>query len=286
LSNLLLAISLFIVKDFTQKIHPQVFYTYKGFSFCIYSGLVIFFNIDSLNKFDANNLKFLALRTLLSGFGMLFVILSLQSIRVNTCELILRTGNLMSVFMGYLILNEIVTIYDLYGLLSTLLGVVLILKPSFIFKDKGSAGDDKLIGVLFSFTTAFIISLNIVITKKVLHRFEEIFVLFFMGLMSCFIGIISIQIENINISINLNDLLKIMTLNIVEFCGMYLTFLALKYESVTKLAPFANSRILFSVFIVYITNGPLDFFDLFGVLIILITYIYISYHKIKMTTPV
>jgi drug/metabolite transporter (DMT)-like permease len=283
LGNFLSCVAFFIFKHYTNTkgIPPETLMAYRGCFFCIYSGIYILLDFKNLQKFDITYIKTLLFRSSVNGVGMMLVIYALKNLRVSTCELILRFGNVMSVFMGYLILNEKVTIYDIYGLISTGIGVILILKPVFIFGQQ-TQGEDKFIGALLAFVCAFLISWGVVITKKLLEKFDMIFTIFCMGLIGCFVSITFAQFRGIDISIDLENLIGVASTIMIEFCAVMLNFKSLKYEPVVKLAPFYNSRIIYSVIMVYILTGDIDFLDIFGVSLIVITYIYISVQKIKL----
>lgn len=283
LGNFLSCVAFFIFKHYTNTkgIAPETLMAYRGCFFCVYSGIYILYDFKTLQKFDITYIKPLLLRSSVNAVGMMLVIYALKNLRVSTCELILRFGNVMSVFMGYLILNEKVTIYDIYGVISTCVGVILILKPVFIF-GRNTQGEDTFIGALFAFICAFLISWGVVITKKLLEKFDMIYTIFCMGLIGCFVSVTFAQFRGIDISLNLENLLGVACTIMIEFCAVLLNFNSLKYEPVVKLAPFYNSRIIYSVIMVYILTGDIDFFDIVGVSLIVITYVYISLQKIKL----
>lgn len=283
LGNFLSCIAFFIFKHYskTKNIAPETLMAYRGFFFCIYSGIYILIFFKGLHKFDITYIRRLLLRSSINAVGMTINIYALNNLRVSTCELILRFGNVMSVFMGYFILDEKVTKYDMFGLMSTCIGVVLILKPVFIFGEN-TQGEDKFIGALFAFISAFLISWGVIITKKLLDQFEMIYTIFCIGLVGCVLSIILTQIRGIDIHLNLENFLGVGGTIMIEFWAVMLNFYSLKFEPVVKLAPFYNSRIIFSVIIVYLLTGDIDFLDILGVSLIVMTYIYISVQKFKL----
>jgi drug/metabolite transporter (DMT)-like permease len=192
----------------------------------------------------------------------------------------MRLGNSSSVFFSYLILNEKVSIFDIYGLISTMLGVILILKPVFIFGDITTSGEDELIGIVYATICAFMISFGIVLTKKLVNTFDEIYIIFTMGFIGCFVGVTASEVLDVNISVPFIKSLQIIITIFIEFLGLVFMYKALSYEPIVKLAPFYNSKILFSIIFIYFLGGYLDIYDIVGVSIIILTYIYIAYEKI------
>jgi drug/metabolite transporter (DMT)-like permease len=165
---LLTTISSFLFKHFTNEkgIEPVTLICFRGSFFCIFSGIYILLYFDNLKKFSTRHVGSLVIRSSINGLGMLLIVYALKYIRVSTLELILRTGNSsLSLIIGYFLLGEKVTIFDVYGLLSSLVGVVLILKPDFIFGTT-HAGDDQFLGIVYAFICAFFGSWALVITKK------------------------------------------------------------------------------------------------------------------------
>jgi drug/metabolite transporter (DMT)-like permease len=282
LGNLMSCIAFFIFKHYTNTrgVPAETLMSFRGGFISIYALIYILIDFKNLNKFDINYMKPLILRSSVNAVGMMIVIYALQNLRVSTCELILRVGNVMSVFMGYFILNEKVTIYDIYGLISTSIGVILILKPVFIFGE-GPPGEDKFIGVVLAFICAFLISFGVVITKKVLEKIHLIYTIFSMGVVGCLFSIMFGQYKGVNISVEFSDLVGIALTIFIEFCAILLNFTSLQYEPIVKLAPFYNSRIIYAVILVYFISGNIDFLDIFGVILIVATYVYISIQKIK-----
>lgn len=276
----------FFYKYATQnEVNAITLLLYRGINLTLFSAFYLYLYFPVLkSQFDKTQIRSLISRALMNSIGMCLVLTSLNYIRLNTLELLLRTGNLMSVFLGYYLINEIVTRWDLLSLFGTFVGIIFILKPHFIFGEANEphyhAGDSPF-GIFLAVTCAFIIAVANILTKKLLSFFNEIYLILVMGISSIFFGIFLTMINNLEFGIGIFFVFYIFFVSIVEFFAVYYTFKSFKYESVTKLSPFFNSRIVFSVGITYVYFGQIDVYDLFGSSIILAIYIYSSYMKMK-----
>lgn len=274
----------FLSKFATMKdLNPITLLFYRGIFLAIYSIIYLFLNFNELkNQFVKDQYKSLLIRGLMNSVGVGLVLISLNYLRLNTLELLLRTGNLMSVFVGYYFLNEVVTKWDLLSLFGTFFGIIFILKPNFIFGNQleNNSHSDSFFGIILAITCAFIIAIANVLSKQLLTYFHEIYLLIAMAFCSIILGIILLLILKLSFSIEFFFLIYVSFVTVIDFFALYYTLKSLKYESVTKISPFFNSRIVFSVIITYLYYGQIDFYDLLGSTIILSIYIYSSYKKI------
>jgi len=256
---------------------------FRGIFLTFFSVIYLCLDFNYLrNQFNKTQIKSLLIRALMNSIGIILILISVNHLRLNTLELLLRTGNLMSVFVGYYLINEVITKWDLLSLFGTFFGIVFILKPAFLFGDslKNNSHSDSLFGILLATSCAFIIAIANVLSKQLLKFFHEIYLLLVMGVSSIILGFGISLILKFNFSLRFQVLIYYFCVTLIEFFALYFTLKSFKYESVTKISPFFNSRIVYAVVITYIFYGQIDFFDLIGSIIILSIYIYSSYKKL------
>lgn len=268
----------------TTNIHPFTILSYRGIAFCLYSIIFIFYENKQNNlKFNLKHLNSLIVRGFVNGIGMTGIIFCVPYVRLSTLELILRTGNMTSPFLSYLFIGEVVTMFDIYALSATFIGVVFILRPSIIFGKNSFIDGDTELGIVIALCVAMIIAVGMVLSKKLLNHFNEVFLLFFMGLFSILFGIIGCSLinQNIKLNVSLYIIVQIFLVCSLEFWGAWLVFKAISLETITKLSPFYNSKIIYAVYFTYYTTGNITFLDLLGAGIIISCYGYISYLKMS-----
>ncbi len=254
---------------------------YRGIFLTIFCCLFLYVYFKELKEyFDKKEINSLLIRGLVNSIAKCCILSSLNHIRLNTLELLLRTGNIMSVFLGYFLINEIVTKWDIFNLIATFFGIIFILKPNFIFGSlniSNSNSVDKPFGIFLACTCAFIVAIMNILTKKLLKNFHEVYIVLIMGISSTILGIILNEIYSLEYSVTPFFFIYILFVSILEFYSLYYTFKAIKYETITKLSPYFNSRIVFSVIITYIFHRQIDIYDLIGSIIIVILYINVLY---------
>ncbi len=215
------------------------------------------------------------------GWGL--TIASISHIRFTTLELILRSGNIMSVFLGYYLINEVVTKWDIFSLIGTFFAMILILKPKFIFGFDDTNNlhqEDKPIGIILAFSCAIVIAVANVLTKKLTDFFHPVYIILVIGFSSIIFGIISIQISNLSYQIEYSFFIYIVLASLIEFFSYYFIFKSFECESVTKLSPFFNSRIVFAVLLTFFLYGKIDILDSVGTMTIISIYTFSWYKKL------
>lgn len=281
--NLLTTLANYLYKYATaNKIYPTTLIMYRGVYFCIYSTIAIALSDKKVKKeFQLSKIKPLLIRSLISSIGKTMAVFALMNLRVSTFEILLRTGNTLGVFTGYLFLNEVITGYDIQGILGSLIGVIFILKPSIFFgnQDDGKTGDNQL-GIMLGLGVASIFIFATVLTKTVMKVFNEFYLTFLMGLMAIIFSMVYALIIGLDMAVEFHTIYFTFFITFFDFSGMVFIFRAYSLEDITKLTPFSNSKILYSMVINYVLFNNIDIFDVIGASIIICVYVYISYKKI------
>jgi drug/metabolite transporter (DMT)-like permease len=266
----------------SKDVHPFTITAYRGMIYCSISIIFISFEFNKKdNKFDPKRIHQLLFRGLLNGAGIMGGIFSISLIRLSTLELLLRTGNIMTLFMGYLFLNEQISKYDIFGFMSTLLGVILIIRPSIFFGRSNEEDLDKPLGIIIVLGMTFIVAVGQVTSKSLLKRFNEIYLIFAMGLLNLLMAIIGANIFNVPLYQPWSLLPFNILTSCMEYTGTYFCFKALSIESIAKLSPFYNAKIIYSVVLTYFIYNDITFLDVLGTGIIISTYAYLSYKKFE-----
>ena len=253
----------------------------RGSILAIYAIFFIAINFEDVSKrFNLKKIHHLAIRSGITAFGSISFIYALAFLRVSTAEILLRVGVVMSVYLSFCLLKEKVTIYDVYSLFGTLVGVVFILKPAFLFGGSTN-GEDTIFGLFCGSCVAVISAFGITLSKKLMNDFDEKFIILAMGLGTVIIVFIIWQISGYTYEFTLYDMLGLVVTMAGEFLSFVLMFKSMKLESIPKLAPFTNSRLVFAVLIGMIFFNSVDRYDIIGIALIIGVYVYASVAKLK-----
>jgi drug/metabolite transporter (DMT)-like permease len=273
----------FIWKFMAEKdVSPFAIGAYRGLFICLFSLIAILRSLQSTShKFRISKLSTLLFRGMISGVGVTGIIFCVGLVRLSTMELLLRTGNIMCVFLGYFFMHESISKYDIYGIFSTFAGVILIIRPNFIFEHNIDEVEDSTVGILITLCLAFLIALGQISSKALMEYFNEFYLIFSMGLCNILISVVGSNIMNVSTYLSW-DLVGISLFSaLLDFFGFYFVFKSLQIEPIVKLSPYYNSKVVYAVVLSYFLYSDICFWDILGTLIIVSTYIYLSFKNLK-----
>lgn len=98
---------------------------------------------------------------------MSFIYISLRLIDLGDASTIIFSAPVYVSVFAYIFLKEPFGIFQVFTIILSLIGVILISKPSFIFMDSSSGSEKQLEGVIFAFLASISISACTVVMRKI-----------------------------------------------------------------------------------------------------------------------
>jgi drug/metabolite transporter (DMT)-like permease len=255
--------------------------SYRGTFYCIFGMVDLIRNYHKPHyKSDTSQLPTLLFRGMVNGVGITLILFCVGLVRLSTMELLLRTGNIMSTFLSYCFLKEVITRYDIYGLFTTFFGVILIIRPAFLFGSSENKSD-SIEGIIITSGCTLLVALGQLASKKLMNFYNEFHLIFVMGFSNLLVGMMGSVITNKPVYLPLDIVVRLFFCTLLEYIGNYYIFKAYSLESVVKLSPFFNAKIVFAVILTYIISRDISFWDVLGSIIIISSYVYLSLMKIN-----
>lgn len=251
--------------------------------------------------------KMAAVRAISGSSGVVFGYLSLKFITVADSQTLVNSSVLMCAIMGRLFLKDKITISHMVALLLTILGVVFILRPTFLFGLEANleavfqhnitehnlnvtgglnaAADGSsffsesmgnIIGVTFVLMDAFLLSISHVTTRSLANSQVHYSLIAFWP---CFWGfpvsvVLSIVLYLLSFNLDAvtaNDVMYSLASGVFGAASMIFCNKALECEDAAKISMIRITGVLFSmVFQYYFLGVEIDFLGVIGSILIIL----------------
>lgn len=261
-------------------------------------------NLTPVPETEFRNL--LIARAVSGSFALVTGFLSVQFITVADAQTLLNSSVLITALMGRFFLKEKITISHITALIVTILGVVFILRPTFLFGVEqnfenifhlnitehntnitsdvnptdswniytGSTG--QVIGVALILTNAFLLSVSQVTTRslansKVHHSLIGFYPCLF-GLPISVIGSVVLYFISPNLdSLTTADVLYSCSCGLIGVVSLIFLNKAMQYEDAAKISMLRISGVLFSmIFQYFILDIEIDFLGVIGSILVVV----------------
>ena len=179
---------------------------------------------------------------------------SLQNLGVKMQVLYFILGQVLTVFLSYLFLGEILTLLQYIGAFIVIIGVLLV-----IF-NKSDNRPNKVRGIIEGFLAMLCYSISIIIIKSVLEDVSAVTATFYRMLFSVVFvlvgGLFGKQIKNWAAPLKQRKTLGLFVLNaaIVTYGGFLMSVLALKYVDVSVASILSTTEPLFTLLFAFLIN--------------------------------
>ena len=163
-------------------------------------------------------------------------------------------GQVLTVFLSYLFLGEILTLLQYIGAFIVIIGVLLV-----IF-NKSDNRPNKVRGIIEGFLAMLCYSISIIIIKSVLEDVSAVTATFYRMLFSVVFvlvgGLFGKQIKNWAAPLKQRKTLGLFVLNaaIVTYGGFLMSVLALKYVDVSVASILSTTEPLFTLLFAFLIN--------------------------------
>lgn len=179
---------------------------------------------------------------------------SLQNLGVKMQVLYFILGQVLTVFLSYLFLGEILTLLQYIGAFIVIIGVLLV-----IF-NKSDNRPNKVRGIIEGFLAMLCYSISIIVIKSVVEDVSAVTATFYRMLFSVVFvligGLFSKQIKTWATPLKKRKTLGLFVLNaaIVTYGGFLLSVLALKYIDVSVASILSTTEPLFALLFAFLIN--------------------------------
>jgi len=259
--------------------------------------MAYFLVISNLNFLGPTEKRLvLSIRGLTGMLTLLFTYFSIQFLNVSDVESLSQCNTLITAVLGRILLKEKLTIWHLVSILLTFTGVMLILRPQFLFgfeselesifhinqshstnqtgfiletlTDKGFLTTS--IGTILSLLSAFFSSVSHIAIKKLCQvkthfAIISIYPVFFGLPISMLMSFFLLGYSGFQIDIELIHLFYSILSGFIATVGLIFLNKALKHEETVKISVIRTSGVLFSFFFQYLILGyGTDFLGLLG----------------------
>lgn len=243
-----------IIFDKIGKIMPAEGITFfkSAMSVLLMAALMLVFGFEIPT---GKQLLFLALSGLIGiSVGDTLFFRSLQHLGVKMQVLYFILGQVLTVFLSYLFLGEILTLLQYIGTLVVIAGVLLV-----IF-DKQDNRPNKLRGIIEGLIAMICYSISIILIKSVLDDVSAVTATFYRMLFSAVFvligGLFSKKMKVWVEPLKQRNTLALFTVNavIVTYGGFLMSVLALKYIDVSVASILSTTEPLFALLFAFLIN--------------------------------
>lgn len=203
--------------------------------------------------------KWLILRGLMGFFGVFGLYFSLMYLSLSDAILITFLTPTVTVLLAWVVLRERLTTLEAVGSLTSLLGVALIVRPSFLFGESTGPADsaesentrDRLIATMLSLVGVLGASSVYIIIRHIGERAHAILSVSYFSLIVTIVsllGLLLIPSMTMQTPTNLKQWLLFANLGVCGFVFQYLLTLGIQKERAGRGALMAYTQLIYAVF--------------------------------------
>nr|XP_039264158.1 solute carrier family 35 member G1-like isoform X1 [Styela clava] len=282
LSGLFLSFIAIFTKILSSDLHP----TQISLSRCYVQFLTLLPLLQyKSNEVDITGPKHLKHLLWARGFvgsgGMILLFISIGKLSAGNAVTISYLRLIMVPFLARLLLKESLTIFDGFFAILSMIGVVLIAKPSFLFYDENEQEDENIIGVLYGISAASLTSLSVIIIRKLGRQtYPMLHVLYYAFCGSITTTIVLMALGEFQYPC-WKDLPMLFSVGLLGNLGQYFVTVALHYERAGTVVVLRSAQIIM-VYILQVTilEDIPSYLSLIGAAFVLSTSIGIGLRKV------
>ena len=272
--------------DLKYSAYEQLFG--RGFSYLIIGSILSKITNGSFFTLTKQELTFVKYRTLVI-LNITFVLtITMGYMAAATVVLLFNTAPLYTPVFSKIFLKEKYSLVNIIALIFSLLGLVFIVQPPFLFGESDSNSEDDASSVIF-YVSILVILITAMVSSTLAVYYKKINVSVNSHIANvsygppCIMiaGFLGFVLEGRKPCYEWKGILLINLLSGIMFLATHLTYIAVKYEKPNILAVFRTTQVIF-VYIgeIIFFSLKLGLYEIIGALIILIATISISLHKL------
>lgn len=210
---------------------------------------MIFFKDKFIHPWSKS--KFLLLRGVSGVTGMALSIYAVKHMPLADQRVIFYTSPVYTAILGRVFLKESVSKFDAVAILSTIGGVVLIARPTFLFGSLGEASKSEKVWfpTLLAVVSAICHACSIVLTRKISKEVGSRVVVFYVAVVGTIISLIASLISNFGFKFpdcRTHDALYVLGAGALGYGGQLLVTKALTLEKASIISLLRTTGIAFS----------------------------------------
>ena len=243
--------------------------TWARYFFTVFFALPFMFLFFRKNLTWSTEPKLQSLRGLLLFFANILFFYSISIISMAKALTLAFIAPLITTALSPFLLNEKVGFRRWSAVIVGFVGSLIVIRPGFI---------DFNLATIASLGTGFFYGLYLIVTRKLHTADNPLLTLLLTGVVGLVIGTFIVPI--VWIDPTLNQWLLLALMGIFACLGHFFLILSLKYADASKLAPFGYFEIVTNVMLGYyfFADFP-DYWTWFGLIIIIISGVYISFRE-------
>lgn len=198
-----------------------------------------------------NKSKFLLLRGVTGVTGMALSIYAVKHMPLADQRVIFYTSPVYTAILGRIFLKESVSKFDAVAILSTLGGVVLIARPTFLFGSSGESPKSEKVWfpTLLAVVSAICHACSIILTRKISKEVGSRVVVFYVAVVGSIISLVASLISNFRFKFpycRTYDALYVLGAGALGYSGQLLVTKALTLEKASIISLVRTTGIAFS----------------------------------------
>ena len=243
--------------------------TWARYFFTVFFALPFMFLFFRKNLTWSTEPKLQSLRGLLLFFANILFFYSISIISMAKALTLAFIAPLITTALSPFLLNEKVGFRRWSAVIVGFVGSLIVIRPGFI---------DFNLATIASLGTGFFYGLYLIVTRKLHTADNPLLTLLLTGVVGLVIGTFIVPI--VWIDPTLNQWLLLALMGIFACLGHFFLILSLKYADASKLAPFGYFEIVTNVMLGYyfFADFP-DYWTWFGLIIIIMSGVYISFRE-------
>ena len=199
---------------------------------------------------SANVVRFILIAGILNVGNMFLVTEALKRLPIGDAMSIVYLNIFVAGIIAFLWLKEPYTFLDGAFAAVAITGVILVAKPSFLFKDNETVNQEgRAAGVMFALLTAFAYGFTTCLLRKLGSRDKVPAVLnaYSFSLLGSLIGSSSTLVPNSFVLPCKSDIVNILLFGLTGLAGQIFTMLALQYEKANNVSVVKSTQIVFAL---------------------------------------
>ncbi|KAL4427177.1 hypothetical protein ABPG74_013381 [Tetrahymena malaccensis] len=243
---------------------------------------VIFCHIQNISVYPKNNveLKLMVLRGVLGGIALLILFQSFKLLNISDGIVIANTNPLWTSLLASVFLGEKITKKQVIFSLVSFTGIILIVKPNFLFKNIQTEnqtqipGRNQFLGCMLALIASFLLSAIQIISSKVQKQLKcnSAQLLIYNHFFSCIIsGLVQLDSPNNSIQITKEFIFIILIMGLFGFIAQLLFFRSFTLEKASVVSPLQYTEVVLSFAVdIFFFNEQIFLLNVIGSILVII----------------
>ena len=259
-----------------ENIPPFELLFFRSILLIVFLGIYIGYFDNQIPINDRKNRKIILIQSILAFFLGYFYFYGIKNMPLSEAIVIMYTNPMFTGFLAWLLIKEYYPFYEKLSALISLIGIILMIRPNFIFGDTNDTDNRKYAGLICTLVS-LLLSLNGIFIKLTGKTVHPLTMVLFGVLISTFLSPIACLIWEGFVGPGWMEVLKIFLMAAFNFFGQFFLVKAYQMSEKTIGITLVNYIQMFFAYLfdILVIGYHFEIYSVIGSILIIFSCVYI-----------